>query len=255
MEKLPESEFMDGPNGRRLAYNLTAGEGPGVVFLGGFMSDKEGTKAIHLEKWARDSGRAFLRFDYSGHGMSDGDFKDGTIGSWFADAMAIFDEVIEGPVIIVGSSMGGWIGLLLAEAREERVKGLIGVAAAPDFTMRLYDEELSDDHRAEIADKGYVEIPNDYGDDPYVFTRSLFDDGKQNLVLDRDHTHDYPMTLFHGLRDATVPKDVPLAIKDRYSGGPLDVVFIDDGDHSLSRLQDLELLFAEITSMSNAQEL
>jgi len=253
-------QYLTKADGTRLAYVYSPasdqGAGlPTVMFCGGFKSDMMGKKATYFEAQCRARGQAYVRFDYAGHGMSDGAFKEGTIGDWFGDALAVFDEIIDGPVVIVGSSMGGWIALLLAEARAERIKGLIGVAAAPDFTVRLYEEELSDEHRAAISDQGYVEIPNDYGDEPYVFTQALFDDGKQNLVLDRNHTHDYSITLFHGLRDATVPKEVPMAIKDRYSGGPLDVVYIDDGDHSLSRPQDLEVLMAEIQSMSDAQEL
>ena len=247
-----------GSNKLAYVYSPASEQGddlPTVVFCGGFKSDMMGTKATYFEEQCRAKGQAYLRFDYSGHGLSSGDFKDGTISSWFSDALSVVDEITQGPLVIVGSSMGGWIGLLLAQARAERMKGFIGIAAAPDFTTRLYDEELSDEHRTEIAEKGYVKIPNDYDDEPYIFTQALFDDGKKNLILDRDHTHDYPITLFHGLCDATVPKETPLSIRDRYSGGLLDIVFIDDGDHSLSRPQDLEILMAEIQSMSTAQEL
>lgn len=253
-------QYLQKSDGNRLAYiyspaNENGKQLPTVMFCGGFKSDMMGNKATHFEEQCRARGQAYLRFDYSGHGASDGNFKDGTIGAWYEDALFILDEVTKGPIVTVGSSMGGWIALLLAKARKERIKGLIGVAAAPDFTVRLYEEELSDDHRAEIATNGYVEIPNDYSDEPYIFTKTLFEDGKQNLILDRNHAHNYPITLFHGLRDATVPKEVPLAIKERYSGGPLDVVYIDDGDHSLSRPQDLELLMAEIITMSDAQDI
>ena len=166
----------------------------------------------------------------------------------------MIDEIIEGQVLIVGSSMGGWIGLLLAKAKAERVKGFIGIAAAPDFTMRLYEDEFTDEHRACVESDGYVEIPSDY-DEPYIFTKGLFEDGKQHLVLNSDHTHDYPITLFHGLQDDSVPKESSIAIREKYSGGALDIVFIEDGDHRLSRPQDLEMIMAEIVSMSEAEEL
>lgn len=248
-------QYLERSDAPKLAYvySPAGDEGkdlPAVIFCGGYRSDMGGTKATHFEAQCQARGQAYLRFDYSGHGDSDGAFKDGTIGSWFNDALAVFDEILDGPVVIVGSSMGGWIAMLLAKARADRVKGLIGVAAAPDFTEKLYHDDLNDEQRSVIDSQGYVEIPNDYSDEPYMFTAKLFEDGKQHLLLNREHIHDYPITLFHGLRDATVAKDVPLAIEAHYSGGPLDIVFIDDGDHSLSRLQDLELLDAEIVSMS-----
>jgi len=226
---------------------------PTVMFCGGYRSDMCGTKATFLEEQCRARGQAYLRFDYSGHGQSGGAFKDGTIGSWCEDAQAVFNAVINGPVIIVGSSMGGWIALLLAEIHAVHVRGLIGVAAAPDFTEKLYHNELNDEHRALIDRQGYVEIPNAYSDEPYMFTKALFENGKDNLMLNRDHEHDYPITLLHGLRDATVAKEVPIAIKDRYSGGPLDIIYIDDGDHSLSRPQDLKILDQEIIAMNTPQ--
>lgn len=226
---------------------------PTVMFCGGFRSDMMGTKATYFELQCRARGQAYLRFDYSGHGDSDGAFQDGTIGSWYQDALAIFDAVVNGPVIIVGSSMGGWIGLLLSEARAAHVKGFIGIAAAPDFTMRVYAEEFDDEQRKAVEEEGFVEIPNEYSDEPYIFTKALFEDGKKNIVLNKNYTHAYPITLFHGLRDTAVPKETPLAIRDHYQGGSLDIVFIEDGDHSLSREDDLKAIEAEILAMSNPE--
>lgn len=179
------TEFFTTPQGRRIAYNRLPGTGPGIVFLGGFKSDMQGSKALFLQDWAAAQGRAFLRFDYSGHGQSSGDFEEGCIGDWAADARAAIEALTEGPQVLIGSSMGGWIALLLARGLPDRVAGLVGIAAAPDFTARTWAEDLTDAQRAEVAVRGRIEIPSDYSDQPYVFTRRLFDDGAQNLVLDR----------------------------------------------------------------------
>ena len=248
-------QYLKRENGPRLAYIHTPAQGDGaamptVMFCGGFKSDMMGTKAEYFEEKCRLCGQAYIRFDYSGHGFSDGAFVDGTIGSWFQDALDIFDSVVNGPVILVGSSMGGWIGLLLAKRREELVKGFVGIAAAPDFTVRLYNEELDEDQRKRVQRSGFVEIPNDYSDDPYIFTKTLFEDGEQHVLLDRDHVHEYPIRLFQGLKDDAVPKEVSLAIQARFSGSDLDVVFIEDGDHRLSRSQDLEMIMSAIEEMS-----
>jgi len=251
-------QYLEREGQAKLAYvyspaNASGAGLPTVMFCGGYKSDMMGTKASYFEKQCQSRGQAYLRFDYSGHGMSEGEFCNGVIGAWFADALDIFDALINGPVIVIGSSMGGWIALLLAQARAKYIKGLIGVAAAPDFTLRLYEKEFNDEQRKIIDAKGNLEIPNEYSDEPYIFTPALFDDGKKNLVLDRDRTHDYPIALFHGLKDVTVARDVPLAIEARYSGGPFDITFIDDGDHSLSRPQDLQMIEAEIVAMSKPQ--
>ncbi len=243
-----------------LAYVYSAAKDKGahlptVMFCAGFKSDMQGTKALYLEEKCKELGQAYIRFDYSGHGESEGDFKDGTIGAWFKDALAILDEIIQGSVIIIGSSMGGWIGLLLAQSREERVKGFIGIAAAPDFTERLFHEEFSEEQREAVQKHGYVEIPNDYSDDPYIFTKALFEDGKKRLLLNREHIHNYPITLLHGLEDKTVPRETPLAIKEQYTGGSLDIIFTEDGDHSLSRPEDLELLLSSLKSMNKLQNI
>ena len=243
----------DGANDLAYIYTPADERGahlPTVMFCGGFKSDMMGTKAEYFEDQCKARGQAYLRFDYTGHGMSEGAFKDGTIGEWLSDALAIFDGIVNGPVVIVGSSMGGWIGLLMARERAEHLKGYIGVAAAPDFTQRLYENELSDEHRAEIEARGYVEIPNEYSDEPYIFTKALFEDGQNHFVLDDKTTHGYPIILYHGRMDASVPEASPLALQERYSGAPLELVFIDDGDHRLSRDQDLEMIAGGIGKLS-----
>jgi len=196
-------EHLNTAQGRKLAYHKTDGTGPGIVFLGGFMSDMSGTKAVWLEEWARAQGRAFLRFDYSGHGESSGAFTDGCIGDWAADAMAAVTTLTEGPQVLVGSSMGGWIALLLARAMPERVCALVGIAAAPDFTEDSMWPGLTDAQRAEIMDKGQTTLPNDY-DAPYSLTRRLFEDGRDQLVLRSPLSLPFPVRLLQGTQDEAV---------------------------------------------------
>ena len=179
---MAEPAFLTAPSGRRLAYHVTPGAAPGLVFLGGFMSDMEGTKALHLESWAKARGQAFLRFDYSGHGQSEGVFEEGTIGAWAADAEAMLDALTTGRQILIGSSMGGWIALLLAKKRPERLAGLVTIAAAPDFTEDGFWAGLNDAQRADLIQHGKVELPSDY-DAPYTITRRLIEEGRDNLVL------------------------------------------------------------------------
>ena len=154
-------DYLLTPEGRRLAYNRIPGRGPGVVFLGGLRSDMTGTKALYLQDWAESEGRAFLRFDYSGHGQSSGTFEEGAIGDWFEDATHVIDRMTEGPQILVGSSMGGWIALLLARSMPERVAGLVTIAAAPDFTEDDMWGGMSDAERELLLSRGYVEQPSD----------------------------------------------------------------------------------------------
>ncbi|MBL9047100.1 MAG: alpha/beta hydrolase, partial [Tabrizicola sp.] len=176
--------YLTTPQGRHIAYHQTQGRGPGVVFLTGFRSDMTGSKAMHLQAWAEATGRAFLRFDYSGHGASHGAFEDGAISDWREDAESVISALTEGPQILVGSSMGGWIALLLARTRPERVAGLVTIAAAPDFTVRMWQTEFSAEDRDRLLREGRIERPSDYGD-PYVITSRLITDGGENLVLDQ----------------------------------------------------------------------
>ncbi len=237
-----------------LAYIYTEGENtalPVVIFCGGYASDMQGTKAVYFEEACKKRGQSYIRFDYSGHGQSGGEFADGTIGKWAADTRAIFDHIIKDRwCVIVGSSMGGWIGLLLAQAREAQIAGYIGIAAAPDFTEELFHERLNDAQRETVMQEGRVLIPNDYSDDPYIFTRELFEDGKANCLLKEKHVPSYPIHLFQGMEDKDVPPDTAKAIRAAYGGG-VEITFIEDGDHRLSRPQDLEAIEQMITSFSN----
>ena len=200
-------------HGSFLAYRRRSASGdglkhPGIVFLTGFKSDMTGTKASVLDEFCHARGLGFLRFDYSGHGASSGDFLDGTISRWFGDALAAFDRLTEGPQILVGSSMGGWIMLLLALARPERVNGLIGVAPAPDFTEALIWPSLSESDRGKLLRDGKLEQPSDYSPEPYVITRALIEDGRRNLLLNNTIAIDAPVRLLHGLNDRDVPHTI-----------------------------------------------
>lgn len=230
------------PHGTEIAYHKTEGHGPGVVFLGGFMSDMEGSKALALEAHCRVAGRAFVRFDYQGHGQSSGSFADGTIGLWLQDALAVIDRLTEGPQILVGSSMGGWISLLAAKARPGRIHALVGIAAAPDFTVRMWRDELTAEQRTEIEAQGKTQIPTDYGDEPYTITKDLIEDGWMNRVIHAPFHLDVPVRLIQGTADADVPWPTALTIADRLTGEDVEVILVPGGDHRLSRDIDLKRL-------------
>ena len=234
-------KFLERPGLPRLAYCATAGASPGIVFLGGFGSDMSGTKATALEQAALASGRAFLRLDYRGHGQSKGRFIDGTIGDWFADALAIFDEVTAGRQIVVGSSMGGWMALLLARARPDRVKAIVGIAAAPDFTIRLLNEELTDSQRDTLLRDKVLYRPSDYGD-PMPITLKLVEDGNRHLLLDKPVPFKGPVRLLHGQRDPDVPWQIALKVAAAMESDDVRVILVKDGDHRLSRPQDIALV-------------
>ncbi len=234
------------PNTQPLAYRYRPGVGPGIIFLGGFMSDMSGTKATHLEAHAAERGRAFLAFDYSGHGLSGGTFEEGSIGRWAEDAIALLDSVTEGPQVLVGSSMGGWIMLLAALARPERVAGLVGIASAPDFTETLIWEQLPPEQRQVLLEQGRLEQPSDYGEEPYVITRHLIEEGRNHLLLQSPIPIACPVRLLHGLEDADVPFDVSLSLVDALQGEDVQVTLVKGGDHRLSEPANLALLDATL---------
>lgn len=240
------TSFLTTPQSRHIAYHQTQGRGPGVVFLGGFRSDMEGTKALRLQSWAEAAGRAFLRFDYSGHGRSHGAFTDGAISDWREDAVAVIQSLTEGPQILVGSSMGGWLALLLARDMGAQVAGVVGIAAAPDFTQRMWDQEFSDQDRADLLAKGQVLRPSDYADDPYVITRRLIEDGRQNLLLDSDLMLPMPVRLLQGTADADVPPKVALDLLGHCQCPDLRLTLVKDADHRFSTPECLELIISTV---------
>lgn len=223
---------------------------PGIVFLGGFASDMNGTKAMALDAYCAATGRAFLRFDYTGHGQSSGHFTDGTIGKWRDDALAVIDRLTEGPQILIGSSMGGWLMLLCTLARPQRIAALIGLAAAPDFTEELMWGQMDADMRARLLAEGRIEEPSAYSDQPYVITRALIEDGRRHLLLGQDIAIDQPVRLLHGQADEDVPFTVSLRLAERLISEDVVVTLIKDGDHRLSRPQDLERLITAIEELS-----
>ena len=227
--------------GEWVAYERHPGRGPEVMFLGGFASDMTGTKALYLEAHCRAAGRAFTRFDYRGHGASSGRFVDGTIGDWTADALAVLDRVVEGPVVLVGSSMGGWIMLLVALARPERVKGLVGIATAPDFTERLIRGVLTAEQAAVLAREGVLLQSSDYGE-PLPITARLLDEGREHLLLDAPIAIGCPVHLLHGQADRDVPFGLALELADRLESRQVTLELVKDGDHRLSREADLRRL-------------
>lgn len=230
------------PEGREIAYDRSEGATPGVVFLGGFRSDKEGTKALALEEWAKAHGRAFLRFDYSGHGMSSGDFLDGSIGDWFEDARAAILALTEGPQVLVGSSMGGWIALLMARECPEKVAGLVTIAAAPDFTEDGMWAEFSDTQRRELMEAGQVALPSDYSDAPYIITRRLIEEGRDRLVLRAALDLPMPVRMLQGTADADVPVSVAVRLIDHAEGPDVRLTLVKGADHRFSSPECLKLI-------------
>ena len=230
------------PEGATIAYRRLAGAGPGIVFLGGFRSDMTGTKALFLEDFCRRRERAYVRFDYFAHGASSGDFADGTISRWRDDAIAVIDSLTEGPQILVGSSMGGWVMVLAALARPERVAALVGIAAAPDFTGDLLPQRLSDAQRRTLHNEGRIVLPSDYDPAGYVYTRTLVEDGDRNLVLRDAIPLTCPIRLLHGMADESVPWRQSLKLAERLQSRDVTLTLIKDGDHRLSRDEDLARL-------------
>ena len=242
-------ETLEGPRGLSLAYQRSAGAGPTLVWLCGFRSDMGGTKAAALHRWADGAGHAFVRFDYSGNGRSDGAFKDGTIGHWLADTLAVLDAATEGPLVLVGSSMGGWIALLAARARAERVKALVLIAPAPDFTERLMWPELSEDARHAIMADGHWDRPSAYEDTPTPITRALIEDGRRHLMLDAIIPFTGPVRILHGQQDPDVPWRLSLELAEVLASDDVRVTFVKNGDHRLSTPRDIALLKATIAAL------
>ena len=222
----------------RLAYNHVPGDGPTVMFLPGYASDMTGTKAMALEAWARRTNRAFLRFDYGGCGESEGVFAEQTLADWRDDVLALIDELIAGPVVLVGSSMGGWLMLLVARARIDRVVGMVGVAPAPDFT----DWGFTTDEKMHLLQTGRLERANPYGPEPPLYTRPFWSSGEANRLMFGEIAIDVPTRLLHGMRDADVPWHRTVRLAELIRSADVQCWLVKDGDHRLSREADLALL-------------
>ena len=239
---------LDRGDGIELAWARIAGRGPTIVFLPGFRSDMTGDKATNLADFAAEQGVGMLRFDYSGHGISGGQFLDGTIGQWAADARLVIDRLTSGKLILVGSSMGGWIALLTALARPDRVAALVGIAAAPDFTQALMWEAMAPRERETIMRDGVLYVPSQYGD-PTPITRALIEDGANHRVLTGRIDLHCPIRLLHGQADPDVPWEHSLKIARQAASDDVQIILVKDGDHRLSRPSDLALLRRTVAAL------
>ncbi len=236
-------------DGATIAYHRRTGKRPGIVFLGGFMSDMTGTKAKTLDAFAAARGQAYLRFDYFAHGASSGDFAEATIGRWKADAIAVLDQLTEGPQVLVGSSLGGWLMLLLALARSNRVAALVGIAAAPDATEDLMWARFSPEQRDAIMREGAARLPSQYNAEGYLFTRKLIEEGRHHLLMRGAIPIAQPVRLLHGMKDPDVPWQTSLALAERLESRDVHVTLVKDGDHRLSTKSDLALLTRTIAAL------
>jgi pimeloyl-ACP methyl ester carboxylesterase len=235
--------------GRRIAYHQTAGQGPGVVFLGGLQSDMTGSKALYLAGWAQLQNRAYLRFDYSGHGQSSGCFEDGTIGQWFADAQDAL-SLTTGPQILVGSSLGGWIALLLARAMPDRIAGLVGVAAAADFTEDSYWARFDENQRKQLIDNGFLTLKSDYSNNPTIITRRLIEDGRDHLVLRTPLNLPFPTHFLQGTDDPDVSPSVAIALLNHAQGPDIRLTLVKGADHRFSTPDCLAMIAGAVADVT-----
>ncbi|HMM91391.1 alpha/beta hydrolase [Bradyrhizobium sp.] len=248
-------EVGEGDGRRRIAVRARTGGSPGLFWLGGFNSDMRGTKALALDVFAAEQGRACVRFDYSGHGESGGTFIDGTIGRWLEEAVAVFEQFCRGPQVVIGSSMGGWMALLLAREIAKRqmaasLAGLVLIAPAPDFTEQLMWNGFSDEIREEIRTRGVWMRPSEYGDGtPYPITRALIEEGRNHLLLGSAIEVGCPVRILQGAKDPDVPWQHAFALAHRLPAEDVVLTMIQDGDHRLSRPQDIARIMAAVAEM------
>ncbi|WP_278920866.1 alpha/beta fold hydrolase [Pseudophaeobacter profundi] len=242
------TEFLKTAQGRQIAYHRHAGAGPTLVFLGGLKSDMQGTKALHLEAWALGRGLGFLRFDYSGHGESSGSFEAGCIGDWHQDSLAAISELTTGPLLIVGSSMGGWQALLLARAIPERICGMVTIAAAPDFTEDGYWQSFSAAQKSALESQGYVEMPSDYME-PFRISKRLIEDGRDHLVLRAPLDLPFPVRCLQGTADTAVSTETALRLLQHASGADIRLTLVKDADHRFSDETCLALIEASVAEL------
>ena len=243
--------FISTPRGR-IAFEKIEGDGPTVVWFGGFRSDMSGGKASRLAEWARTAGRAFLRFDYGGHGASEGEFRDGCITDWTRDAGAALDAQADGPCVFVGSSMGAWIAALCARDRNDDLRGFVGVAPAPDFTEALMWPSLPEEVRQLIETEGMAPLPSAYDEEPTIVTRKLFEDGRRNLVLPHGLPFKGPVRILQGLADPDVPWTHAVRFAEAFASEDVTVTLVKGGDHRLSRDVDLERLVRLVARIASS---
>jgi pimeloyl-ACP methyl ester carboxylesterase len=239
------------PPKRTIAVRVRQGKSPGLFWLGGFRSDMKGTKAEALDAWAASEGRACLRFDYSGHGESGGDFLDGTIGRWLEESVAVYREFAQGPQVVIGSSMGGWLALLLARRLAKAkgaapIAGMVLIAPAVDFTEELMWKQFPDTIKREIESKGAWMRPSEYGEEPYPITRGLIEDGRKHLLLGGLIETGCPVHILQGVKDPDVPWRHAVELVSRCARDDVVLTLVKDGDHRLSRTEDIERLIAAV---------
>lgn len=249
--RLTSLTIRSSPLDRTIAVRTREGKGPGLFWLGGFKSDMKGTKAEALDRWAEHAGRACVRFDYSGHGESGGEFTEGTIGRWLEESLAVYSRFAQGPQIIIGSSMGGWLALLLARALAERkdaarIAGMVLIAPAVDFTEELMWKEFSDATRREIEQKGFWMRPSAYGEEPYPITHRLIEDGRKHMLLGGLIETRCPVHILQGVQDPDVSWRHAVELVSRFSRDDVVLTLIKDGDHRLSRPEDIERLIVAV---------
>jgi pimeloyl-ACP methyl ester carboxylesterase len=245
MDDLTPPLWLVRADGVRLAYRHQPGKGPTLVFLPGYMSDMQGSKALALEAWAIREGRAILRLDYSGCGESEGAFEDGTLNVWRDDALLLIDRLIRGPVVLIGSSMGGWLALLIVRALPTQVVAMVGIASAPDFT----EWGFSDEEKSRLAQYGRLERFSEYGPEPMITTRAFWESGKANSLLQSQIAIDCPVRLIHGQRDSDVPWQISLDIAAQLRSADVQTLLIKDGDHRLSRPQDIAVIVQTVQEL------
>ncbi|MBO1038296.1 alpha/beta hydrolase [Brucella pituitosa] len=248
-----EPDYID-VDGAKIAVRQRAGHvAPGVVWLGGYRSDILGTKAVILDEWAEQTGHSALRFDYSGHGESGGDFNQGTISRWLDESLAVYAKYTQGPQILVGSSMGGWIALRMAQELKKGGKspaGIVLIAPAPDFTAELVEPSLTEAQKRDLIENGYFEEPSEYSPNPYIYTRALIEDGRHNLVLKGIIETGCPVHILQGMQDEAVPYKHALKLVEHLPVDDVTLTLVRDGDHRLSRPQDLELLIRTVSGLA-----
>jgi pimeloyl-ACP methyl ester carboxylesterase len=236
----PGPQFARRGDGETIAYHRTPGKSPGIVFLTGYMSDMTGTKAIRLEHFCRARGLAYLRFDYFGHGASSGAFTDGTVGRWADDAAFALDTLTDGPQVLVGSSLGGWIMLLAALRRSDRIAAILGIASAPDFTEDLITATLTEDQKATLERDGVVPVHSPYDPEPTPVTKRIIEEGRDHLLLRDEIPLDCPVRLIHGMKDPDVPWQTSLRIAEKLRSGDVEIMLVKDAGHRMSEPEDLE---------------
>jgi pimeloyl-ACP methyl ester carboxylesterase len=236
-------------DGARIAYRKREGCGPGIVWLGGFKSEMTGTKAEALDAWAESERRAYVRFDYFGHGASSGNFRDGTITRWRDDSLTVLDRLTKGPQILVGSSMGGWMALLAALARPERVAGLLLIAPAPDFTEALLWNSFDADVKRQIMEQGEWLRPSQYDPKPYPITRTLIEDGRKHLLLGEPLALTCPVRIVQGMTDPDVPWRHAMKLVG-VLGPDTEITLVKAGDHRLSKPHEIALILRTLAAMT-----